>query len=65
MDEDLVVRLVGVLVTLIILPVAITVVALLGTTLKKYYAVNHCVVLLSIGGVVAVHHFEDRINTLG
>ncbi|MGQ3330443.1 hypothetical protein [Halorubrum sp. FL23] len=66
MDEGLVVRLLGVSATLIILLVAITVGALLGDNPDEMFMWSVVgVVLLSIGALVAVHHFEDRINALG
>ncbi|WP_434521242.1 hypothetical protein [Halorubrum sp. AS12] len=62
MDEELFVRVVGSLATVVILLVAVVVGALLGNDPDETFAwALLTVVALSAGAVAAVYRFEDRI----
>ena len=65
MNEDLFVRVVGGIVTIAILLVAVTVGALLGNTSDEMFAWSMIsTVALSIGAVIIIYRFKDKIDSM-
>ena len=65
MNEDLFVRVVGGIGTISILLVAVTASALLGNNPDEMFAWSMIsTVTLSIGVVIIIYHFEDKIDSM-
>jgi ABC-type Mn2+/Zn2+ transport system permease subunit len=65
MNEDLFVRVVGGIGTIAILLVAVTVGALLGNNPDEMFAWSLIsTVTLSIGAVIIIYRFEDKIDSI-